>query len=163
MRRHATCYIRQKGNTEANTTCHVHQQCNMRRHTTCYIHEKCNTEANTTSHVHQKCNIRRHTTCYNIREKCNTEVNTTCHVHQKCNIRSHTTCRVHQKSNVQGHTSSSTFPAVSLGFTVFGEMFCVCDRVNFFLKFFHRGSHIPSSWMVHAGCIFIAGIHLSRT
>ena len=27
----------------------------------------------------------------------------------------------------------------------------------------HWGSHIPSSWMVHAGCIFVAGIRLSRT
>ena len=26
----------------------------------------------------------------------------------------------------------------------------------------HRGSHIPSSWMMHAGCVFVAGIHLSR-
>ena len=27
----------------------------------------------------------------------------------------------------------------------------------------HRGSHIPSLWMVHAGCFFAAGIHPSRT
>ena len=26
-----------------------------------------------------------------------------------------------------------------------------------------RGSHIPSLWMVHAGCVFVAGIHPSRT
>ena len=25
-----------------------------------------------------------------------------------------------------------------------------------------RGSHIPSLWMVHAECVFVAGIHLSR-
>ena len=25
----------------------------------------------------------------------------------------------------------------------------------------HRRSHIPSSWLVHAGCVFVAGIHLS--
>ena len=22
----------------------------------------------------------------------------------------------------------------------------------------HRGSHIPFSWMVHAGCVFVAGL-----
>ena len=27
----------------------------------------------------------------------------------------------------------------------------------------HKGSHIPSSWMVRAGCVFVAGIHPSRT
>ena len=27
----------------------------------------------------------------------------------------------------------------------------------------HWGSHIPSSWMVHAGCVFVANIHPSRT
>ena len=27
----------------------------------------------------------------------------------------------------------------------------------------HRGSHILSSWMVHAGCVFVAGIPPSRT
>ena len=27
----------------------------------------------------------------------------------------------------------------------------------------HIGSHILSSWMVHAGCVFVASIHLSRT
>ena len=27
----------------------------------------------------------------------------------------------------------------------------------------HRGIHIPSLWMVHAGCVFVAGIHPSRT
>ena len=26
-----------------------------------------------------------------------------------------------------------------------------------------RGSHILSSWMVHAGCVVVAGIHPSRT
>ena len=30
-------------------------------------------------------------------------------------------------------------------------------------KFSHRGGHIPSSWMGHAGCVFVAGIHPSRT
>ena len=27
----------------------------------------------------------------------------------------------------------------------------------------HRGSHIPSLWMVHAGCVLVAGTHPSRT
>ena len=27
----------------------------------------------------------------------------------------------------------------------------------------HWGSHIPSSWMVYAGCVFVVGNHLSRT
>ena len=27
----------------------------------------------------------------------------------------------------------------------------------------HWGSHIPSSWMVHAGCVFVGGNHPSRT
>ena len=26
----------------------------------------------------------------------------------------------------------------------------------------HKDRYIPSSWMVHAGCVFIAGIHPSR-
>ena len=32
-----------------------------------------------------------------------------------------------------------------------------------FLQSNHWGSHIPPSWMVHAGCIFVANIHPSRT
>ena len=31
------------------------------------------------------------------------------------------------------------------------------------ILFSHRGSHISLSWMVGAGCVFVAGIHLSRT
>ena len=49
-------------------------------------------------------------------------------------------------------TSSSVFPATSLGFTIFGEIFAYV--AFFFFAFFlsnHRGSHIPSSWMMHAG------------
>ena len=57
--------------------------------------------------------------------------------------------------------TSSMFPAMSVGFTIFGEIFCICD--HFFLKSNHRCSHIPSSGMVHAGCGFVASIHLSRT
>ena len=33
----------------------------------------------------------------------------------------------------------------------------------FFLNSNHTGSHIPSSWMVHAGCVFVAGVPPSRT
>ena len=51
-------------------------------------------------------------------------------------------------------SSSSAFPVRSLGFTIFGWDFCACDI---------WGSHIPSSWMVHAGCVFVTGIHPSRT
>ena len=38
-----------------------------------------------------------------------------------------------------------------------------CLRMWSFFKSNHRGSHIPSSWMVLAGCVFVAGIHPSRT
>ena len=37
--------------------------------------------------------------------------------------------------------------------------FCICDR---FCEFNHRDSHIPSSGMVHAVYVSIAGIHPSR-
>ena len=48
--------------------------------------------------------------------------------------------------------------ARSLGFTILSEIFAYVTvfRSN------HRGSHIPSSWMVYAGCVFVAGIHPSR-
>ena len=39
-------------------------------------------------------------------------------------------------------------------------LFCMCDSFSLSK---HRGSHIPSLWMVHAKCVFVAGIHLSRT
>ena len=50
-------------------------------------------------------------------------------------------------------------PAIFLGFTIFGEIFAyvTISYTN------HRGSHIPSLRMVHAGCVFVAGIHPSRT
>ena len=41
----------------------------------------------------------------------------------------------------------------------FGWDLWVCDCFWFNLW----GSHISSSWMVHAGCVFVAGIHPSRT
>ena len=50
-------------------------------------------------------------------------------------------------------------PATSLGFIILGEIFAY---VTVFSSN-HWGSHIPSSWMVHAGCVFVAGIHPSRT
>ena len=34
---------------------------------------------------------------------------------------------------------------------------------QFFLKSNHWGSHIPSLWMVHTRCVFVATIHPSRT
>ena len=48
----------------------------------------------------------------------------------------------------QPPTSSSMFQPISLGFTTLGETFAF---VTIFLKSNHRGSHILSSWMVHAG------------
>ena len=55
--------------------------------------------------------------------------------------------------------SSSAFPAISLGFTSLGEIFAYVALFSFlFFSFFlsnHRGSHIPSSWMVHAGCVLL--------
>ena len=47
-------------------------------------------------------------------------------------------------------SSSSAFPAISLGFTILGEIFAYVTV--FYSK--HRGSHIPSSWMVHDGWDF---------
>ena len=56
-------------------------------------------------------------------------------------------------------SSSSALSAISLGFTIFGEIFAY---VTIFLSN-HRGSHIQSSWMVHVGCVCVAGIHPTRT
>ena len=50
-------------------------------------------------------------------------------------------------------------PAVSLGFTIFSEIFAY---VTIF-QTYHWGSHIPSSWKVHVRRVFVAGIHPSRT
>ena len=62
--------------------------------------------------------------------------------------------------NLQG--SSSTFKVRSLGFTIFGEKLV---HVTFFVCFFVQpySSHILSSWMMHAGNVFVAGIQLSST
>ena len=48
-------------------------------------------------------------------------------------------------------------PARSLGFTILSEIFPMWPFST------PLGSHIPSSWMVHAGCLLVASIHLSRT
>ena len=53
-------------------------------------------------------------------------------------------------------------PAISLGFTILSEIFCVCDRFCNPTIDSDWGSHIPSSWVVHAGCVFVVSIHLSR-
>ena len=57
---------------------------------------------------------------------------------------------------------SSAFPTISLGFTIFGVFFP--HVTNFvFSDSNHRDSNIPSSRMMYAGCVFVAGIHPSRT
>ena len=53
-------------------------------------------------------------------------------------------------------------PALSLGFIILGEIF-LNNYTTIFLIQLNWGSRIPSSWMVHAGCVFGTGIHLSRT
>ena len=55
--------------------------------------------------------------------------------------------------------SSSAFPAMSLRFTILVE---ICSYWTVFQSN-QWGSHILSSWMVHAVCVFVADIHLSRT
>ena len=39
---------------------------------------------------------------------------------------------------------------------------CVCVCVCVCVLSNHTGSHIPSSWMIHAGCVFVAGVHPSK-
>ena len=64
-------------------------------------------------------------------------------------------------------SSSSAFPAISLGFTTLGEIFAYVTSPPPPPPLpnppHHWGSHIPFSCMVHAGCLFVPGIHLSRT
>ena len=43
-------------------------------------------------------------------------------------------------------------PSFITGFTILDEVFAY---VTFFFFLFHQGSHIPSSWMVHAGCVLL--------
>ena len=59
------------------------------------------------------------------------------------------------KTHWHGESSSSSHsPAICLGYH-FGWDFCVCDH--------HLVQPLRSLWMVHAGCVFVAGIHPSRT
>ena len=58
-----------------------------------------------------------------------------------------------------GIGTSSAFPALSLDFTILGEIFAY----GTVFSSNHRGCHIPSSWMVQVGRVFIASIHPSRT
>ena len=44
-----------------------------------------------------------------------------------------------------------------------GEIFAYVTVFLIPKKKKRKGSHIPSSWMVRAGCVFVAGIHPSRT
>ena len=62
--------------------------------------------------------------------------------------------KVNQQMKNKTSFSSSAFLAVSLG-EIFAHVAVFSSN--------HWGSHIPSSWMVHAGCVFVAGIHPSRT
>ena len=57
------------------------------------------------------------------------------------------------------HHSSSVFPSRISGVDHFEWDFCASDH---FLSN-RLGSHILSSWMVHAWCIFVTSIHLPRT
>ena len=60
--------------------------------------------------------------------------------------------------------SSSAFAAISLGFTIWVRFVRIHVAVFFvFVLSNHRGSHIPSSRMVHTGCLFVSGIHPSWT
>ena len=54
---------------------------------------------------------------------------------------------------------SPAFPLMPLGFFIFGEIFAY---VTVFWSN-HRGSHIPSLWMVHTGCVLLpAFTHLGH-
>ena len=51
-------------------------------------------------------------------------------------------------SSSSSSSSSSAFPAISLGFTIFGEIFAYVTGFLLLLLFSnHRGSHILSSWI----------------
>ena len=55
-------------------------------------------------------------------------------------------------------SSSSVFPALSQGFTISSV-----TVLGFFLKYSTVPEVIPSSWMVHAECVFVASTYPSRT
>ena len=57
------------------------------------------------------------------------------------------------------------FPAMSLGFTIFDEIFAYVFVLLVFF-FFNPTIEVVTFHLhgaVHAGCVFVAGIHLSRT
>ena len=54
-------------------------------------------------------------------------------------------------------------PQLYLWSSPFWRDFCVCDFFFFFFLSSHWGSHILFSWMMHAGCVFVVGIHASST
>ena len=65
-------------------------------------------------------------------------------------------------------SSSSELPSYISGVSHFGWDFCACARFCLFVFVFYFlsnywGSHIPSSWIVFAGCEFVDGIHPSKT
>ena len=62
----------------------------------------------------------------------------------------------HRKTAVQ-NAHSSVFQARSRTLTIFGEIFTYVKGKNNLLNY--RGSHIPSSWTVHVGFLFIADIY----
>ena len=70
--------------------------------------------------------------------------------------------------------AASASPARSLGFTILGESFayvnvflflfvCLFVVVVFFYPTLEVVTFISSSWMLHAGCVFVACIHPFRT
>ena len=67
------------------------------------------------------------------------------------------------KSTLHSSSFSSAFPAISLGFTIFDEIFA---SVTVF-KSNQSGSHIPSLWIFsipsvfHTVCLIIKGNNLS--
>ena len=75
----------------------------------------------------------------------------------------------HSKNFNVGHymqTSQPSFFVVLLlcfQLYIWGSPFFEIFAYVTIFYFNRRGCHIPSLWMVHAGCVFVAGIHLSRT
>ena len=63
----------------------------------------------------------------------------------------------HWSSSSSSSSSSSAFPCYISWVHHFLWAFCICD--SFLSNHWGTGSHIPSSWMVHAECVCVAGIH----
>ena len=87
-----------------------------------------------------------------------TSTYTLTHTHMQTNTEKYQTYTVKMQIKMHNRSSSSSFPTISVGFTIFGKIFAYVT-VFFFLS----NHHIPSLWMVHAGYVFVGGIHLSRT